>query len=58
MAKVGDGTVSVIGADEARVTASIPTGRSPTSVAVLPGGRTAYVTNLDSGTLTMLNIGD
>jgi hypothetical protein len=27
-------------------------------VAVLPNGRTAYVTNLDGGTLTMLNIGD
>ena len=39
------------------VTARIPTGKSPTSVAVDPSGRNAYVTNLRSGTLTVLKIG-
>jgi DNA-binding beta-propeller fold protein YncE len=38
------------------VTATIPTGRSPTSVAVVPDGSTGYVTNLDDGTLTVLNL--
>ena len=39
------------------VTARIPTGKSPTSVAVDPSGQNAYVTNLRSGTLTVLKIG-
>ena len=38
------------------VTATIPTGKSPTSVAVLPDGRTGYVTDLDSGTPTVLHL--
>ena len=36
------------------MTATIPTGGSPTSVAVLPDG-TGYVTNLGDGTLSVLN---
>jgi serine/threonine-protein kinase len=36
------------------VTATIPT-NSPTSIAVRPDGQKAYVTNLDDGTLTVLN---
>jgi DNA-binding beta-propeller fold protein YncE len=38
-----------------RVTATVPTGNSPTSVAVAPDGRRAYVTNLKDGTLTILD---
>jgi len=38
------------------VTATVPTGDAPTSVAVLPDGRRAYVTNLHDGTLTVLNL--
>jgi DNA-binding beta-propeller fold protein YncE len=38
-----------------RVTATVPTGNSPTSVAVAPDGRRAYVTNLKDGTLTVLD---
>jgi len=38
------------------VTATIPTGRSPTSMAVLPNGKVGYVSNLDDGTLTLLNL--
>jgi DNA-binding beta-propeller fold protein YncE len=48
--------VSVISADTMAVTATIPTGNSPTSVAVQPDGRTGYVTNLKDGTLTVLNL--
>jgi DNA-binding beta-propeller fold protein YncE len=38
------------------VTATIPTGGSPTSVAVRPDGTTGYVTNLADGTATVLNL--
>jgi DNA-binding beta-propeller fold protein YncE len=34
----------------------VPVGRGPTSVAVRPDGRQAYVTNLDDGTVTVLNL--
>jgi serine/threonine-protein kinase len=44
----------VIDAETRSVTANIPVD-SPTSVGVLPNGRFAYVTNLDTGTLTILN---
>ena len=37
------------------VTATVVTGNAPTSVAVLPDGRAAYVTNLHDGTLTVLH---
>ena len=40
----GNGTVSVINTESMTVT-GIPTGKSPTSVAVDPSGQTAYVTN-------------
>jgi YVTN family beta-propeller protein len=53
----GDNTVSVIDAQTDQVTATVPTGRTPTSIAVLPDGQQAYVTNLDSGDLTVLNLG-
>jgi DNA-binding beta-propeller fold protein YncE len=39
-----------------QITASVPTGRSPTSIGVAPDGRQAYVTNLADGTITVLNI--
>ena len=39
------------------MTANVPVGRGPTSVAVAPDGRRAYVTNLDDGTVTVLDVG-
>jgi DNA-binding beta-propeller fold protein YncE len=38
------------------VTATIPTGHSPTSVAVLPDGTAGYVTNIADGTVTVLRL--
>jgi DNA-binding beta-propeller fold protein YncE len=38
------------------VTATIPTGAAPTSTAVLPDGRTGYVSDFGAGTLTVLNL--
>jgi serine/threonine-protein kinase len=38
------------------VTARIPTGNSPTSVSVMPDGSRAYVTNLDDGTVRILDL--
>jgi DNA-binding beta-propeller fold protein YncE len=38
------------------VTATIPTGGSPNTIAILPNARQAYVSNLDSGTLTILEL--
>jgi molecular chaperone DnaK len=46
----------VIDARTNQVTATLPTGGSPSSIAVLPNGRQAYVSNLDSGTLTVLEL--
>ncbi|ACV78842.1 serine/threonine-protein kinase [Nakamurella multipartita] len=53
-ANVQSNTVSVIDAATRQVTATIPVD-SPTSIGVLPNGRFAYVTNLNAGTLTVLN---
>ena len=53
-ANVAGNSVSVIDAESRTITATIPTD-SPTSVGVLPNGRFAYVTNLNAGTLTVLN---
>jgi DNA-binding beta-propeller fold protein YncE len=36
------------------VTATIPTGDAPTSIAVLPDGSQGYVSDLKGGTLTVL----
>jgi serine/threonine-protein kinase len=46
----------VIDARTYQVTATIPTGNGPTSIAVLPNGRQAYVSNLDGVTLTVLEL--
>jgi DNA-binding beta-propeller fold protein YncE len=46
----------VIDAATSQVTATIPTGESPTSIAVLPNSQRAYVTNVDSGTLSVLKL--
>jgi DNA-binding beta-propeller fold protein YncE len=46
----------VIDTDTETVTATIPTGKSPTSIAVLPDGSAAYVSNLGDGTLSVLKI--
>ena len=53
-ANVDDNSVSVVDMVTRTVTASIPT-TQPTSIAVTPDGRKAYVTNLSAGTLTILN---
>jgi len=53
-ADVQSNTVTVVDTETRTKTASIPTD-SPTSVAVLPNGRKAYVTNLHTGMLTVLN---
>jgi serine/threonine-protein kinase len=55
-ANVDGNTVSVIDTESRTVTADIPT-NSPTSVAISPNGRKAYITNLNDGTLTILNAG-
>ena len=55
-ANVNDDTVSVINAETFAVTATIPTGDAPTSIAVLPNGTQAFVSNLNSGTLTVLDV--
>jgi DNA-binding beta-propeller fold protein YncE len=39
-----------------KVTATIPTGTGPSSIAVLPDGHQAYVSNTDSGTLTVVQL--
>jgi DNA-binding beta-propeller fold protein YncE len=39
------------------VVARVQTGASPTSIAVTPGGRKAYVTNFDDGTVRVLRTG-
>jgi DNA-binding beta-propeller fold protein YncE len=40
------------------VTATLPTGNSPTSVAVRADGTTAYVTNIADGTVTILHLSE
>jgi serine/threonine-protein kinase len=54
-ANVDDGTVAVVDALSGAVTARIPTGASPTSVAVAPDGRHAFVTNFGDGTVRVLD---
>jgi YVTN family beta-propeller protein len=49
-------SVSVINGETFEVTATIRTGQSPTSLAVLPDGSRGYVSNLRDGTLTELNL--
>ena len=39
-----------------RVIATVPTGKAPTSISVLPNGRQAYVTDDGDGTIEVLNI--
>jgi serine/threonine-protein kinase len=56
IATVDDNAVQVLDTNTFEITATVPTGRSPTSVAVGPDGRQAYVTNLADGTITVLNI--
>jgi YVTN family beta-propeller protein len=49
-------TVTVINTDTWTATATVPTGDAPTSIAVLPDGSRAFVTNLNSGTLSVLDL--
>ena len=56
MAAVDADTIQVFDTATNQVTATVPTGHSPTSVAVAPDGRRAYVTNLRDGTLTILDV--
>jgi len=46
----------VIDATTGKVTATIPTGPGPSSIALLPDGHQAYVSNADNGTLTVLQL--
>ena len=48
--RVGDGHVT------RRVVSTIPMGTDPTSIAVLPNGQKGYVTNLNDGTVTVLDL--
>ena len=57
VAAVDGHTIQVFDAATFQVTATVPTGDSPTSIAVAPDGRRAYVTNLRDGTLTVLDVG-
>jgi serine/threonine-protein kinase len=50
--------ISVIDAATYKVTATIPVGAGPISIAVLPNGRQAYVSNKNSGTVTILELTD
>ncbi len=52
----GSNNVSVIDATTDRVTATLPVGPGPSSIAVEPTGRAAYVTNLDGATLSVLDL--
>lgn len=52
-ANAGDGTVTVVDTATGEVTARVPTGATPTSVAVLPDGSRALVTHGD-GTVRVL----
>jgi YVTN family beta-propeller protein len=56
VANEGSNNISVIDAQTNQVTATIPTGGSPNTIAIMPNGYTAYVSNLDSGTLTILDL--
>ena len=56
MANVDSDNISVINTETNTVTATLPVGDAPTSVAVLADGRRAYVTNLSNGTITILDI--
>jgi DNA-binding beta-propeller fold protein YncE len=46
----------VIAADDWSVTATFPIDDTPTSVAVLPDGSRGYVTNLNDGTVRVLDL--
>jgi YVTN family beta-propeller protein len=53
---VNDNTISVINVDTMTVSATLPVGHSPTSVAVRPDGTIGYVTNIADGTVTILHL--
>jgi DNA-binding beta-propeller fold protein YncE len=46
----------VIDTADNRVIATVPTGKAPTSISVLPNGRQAYVTDDGDGTIEILNL--
>jgi YVTN family beta-propeller protein len=50
-----DGTVSVIDTTTNEVTATIPVGASPTSLAASPDGSTVYVLNQDDSTVSVID---
>ena len=52
----GNDTVSVMDTVTRRVVSTIPMGTDPTSIAVLPNGQKGYVTNLNDGTATVLDL--
>jgi YVTN family beta-propeller protein len=52
----GSDSLSVIRADTLKVTATLPTGKAPTSIAVLPDGTRGYVSNSKDNSLTVVNL--
>ena len=50
-------TVTVVDTATLEVTARVPAGDGPTSVDVAPDGVKAYVTDLNSATVTVLTVG-
>ena len=51
----GSGTVSVISTATNTVTATVPDGSSPVSVAVTPNGAHAYMTNAGGSTVSVIS---
>ena len=48
-------SVTVINTADNRVIGTVTTGKEPTSIAMLPNGRQAYVTDSGDGTVEILN---
>jgi YVTN family beta-propeller protein len=56
VANNGDHTMSVIDTATRKVVSTVHVGQGPTTIAVAPDGRSAYVTNFDSNTVSVLRI--
>ena len=52
---MGSGNVSVIDTATNKVTATVDVGYHPVGVAVSPDGKKVYVSNLDSGTVSVID---
>ena len=56
IAAVDDNAIQVFSMKTMEIVSRVPVGRAPTSVSVTRDGRQAYVTNLNDGTVTILNL--